>query len=367
VSNTPGFKVIMPGRVWLVASTLIVTCGLAADGRAPDRADVDLRSEQPTALLTTTFGFTAEEIKSASRGVVVTKSLEPGDSLELAVAALMRIQVPATYFVTRMRHTRDFKQSDAIIDLGVFGNPPALSDLARLTLEPSDLADLARCRVARCDVKLDAGALTRFSKEINWRAPDAHATANALARKVLFEYLTAYQRRGLAGLPEYRDRDQPVNLGNTTRTLLARNTWIAQRHPDLYAYLDKFPAAPAAAAQDIFYWSKEKFGLKPVVALTHMTIWAAGNDGEILATSRQLYGSHYSNGSLGVTLVVPDRSGPAGGVFVVYVNRSIADAMGGWLGGLKRSVARSRARSTVADQLRQLRVRLEAEYKPVPW
>ena len=39
--------------------------------------------------------------------------------------------------------------------------------------------------------------------------------------------------------------------------------------------------------------------------------------------------------------------------------------MGGWLGGLKRSVARSRARSTVADQLRQLRVRLEAEYKPV--
>jgi hypothetical protein len=81
------------------------------------------------------------------------------------------------------------------------------------------------------------------------------------------------------------------------------------------------------------------------------------------AASKQIYGTHYFDSSLGITVLVdaPNSSGP--GMFLAYVNRSRLDALRGFFGGLKRSVVRSRARSAIGEGLIEARSLVERRYR----
>ena len=62
---------------------------------------------------------------------------------------------------------------------------------------------------------------------------------------------------------------------------------------------------------------------------------------------------------MAAAVTAPDQPG----MIVVYVNRSLVDALqGGILGPLKRPIARSKARGGLEDNLETLRKRLEREY-----
>ena len=53
-------------------------------------------------------------------------------------------------------------------------------------------------------------------------------------------------------------------------------------------------------------------------------------------------------------------------VNVVYVNRSRADALGGFFGGITRAVVSSRQRDGTVNELRALKGRLEASWREAP-
>ena len=91
--------------------------------------------------------------------------------------------------------------------------------------------------------------------------------------------------------------------------------------------------------KNIFYWSNEMFGLKPVASLTHTTIWRDPNAiGDTVITSQQLYASHYFNASLGVTLLFRDDRDENGGLVLAYVNRTIGSTAG-WVASSDPSLA----------------------------
>jgi hypothetical protein len=70
--------------------------------------------------------------------------------------------------------------------------------------------------------------------------------------------------------------------------------------------------------------------------------------------SKQIYAMHYYDASLGLTLLVPDRTVASPATYVVYLNRSRIDLFDGMFGGVARRIVAGRARTLVAEQLQRL-------------
>lgn len=316
------------------------------------------------AFLTSQMHFSKSDFAALGRGESVAKSLTPGDSREVAVAGALRFDIPVSFYLERLRDITKFKAGHDVFQVGVFRNPATAADLDPLVLDPRDIEDLRRCVVGHCKVRLDAAAMARFKKDVNWNDPQASVRAHAVAREVLAGYVAAYQRSGNAALVEYRDGNPPVKLADQTKLLLTRSPFLAAVNPGLARYVERYPAEPSPYAEDILYWSKETFGMKPIVTATHLTIWQGPNDtADAFVTSKQLYSTHYFDASLAITLAVSVGSPQKPQTVIVYINRSLVDALdGGILGPLKRPIARSKARGGLDEHLVALKKRLEKEY-----
>jgi hypothetical protein len=112
------------------------------------------------------------------------------------------------------------------------------------------------------------------------------------------------------------------------------------------------------------YWSKEKFGLKPVISLTHIVIYkrrvARGTD--VLIASKGIYASHYVETSLGLTGFIHSQEPEPRRTYLIYINRSRADALRGFLGGLKRSLIVGSLRDATKKNMEMIKKKLETEY-----
>ena len=91
-------------------------------------------------------------------------------------------------------------------------------------------------------------------------------------------------------------------------------------------------------------WSKIKFGLKPVIAINHISIYKRNSDvgPQVLIASKQIYANHYFNASLALMAFVRVPDAP-NGAYLVYENRSRADGLEGPFGKIKRGVVEKKA------------------------
>lgn len=114
--------------------------------------------------------------------------------------------------------------------------------------------------------------------------------------------------------------------------------------------------------EEYLYWSKVKFGLKPVVRLSHVVIYPVREDRstEYVIASKMLYASHYFHTGLELKYLVRDTAKPdAEGFYFVSVNRSRSDGLTGLFGGIVRSRAQSGAREGLAAALANAKKELE--------
>jgi hypothetical protein len=339
----------------------------AAVGLAAVVAAVTVTAQGPASrpagfhpFLATGIGLTAGEVASLTQGRVVVKTLDPGDRREVGLAGVVRIEAPRERMIDGWRDIVAFRKSEVVLEMGTFGEPPQLGDLAALTVDRQDIDDLAQCRPGSCKVQLSAGDIGRFQREIDWRAGDRAANAAALMHDVLFTHLQRYRAKGLGGLGTYDDRREPVVIGDELSSILSQSPSPLDLVPELRAHVVVFPVRPLPAAEEGFYWSKERFGFKPVTGLTHTTLYVQPSPGgAALLVSRQIYANHYLDGSVGVSalLDVPGREGEA--FDLLYVNRTRSARMTGFFGGLARSVATGRARDAMGRLLGALKRRTE--------
>lgn len=323
-------------------------------------------------LLQKQMSVSDANLASLERGVAVTKLLKPGAKKEIVALGIVRVNAPGDLFIDKFRHIADFKRSAAVLQIGKFSNPPRLSDLNTLTLDPCCLEAIKNCKTGECDMKMSAEMIARFRQELNPAAADYPERANALARRMLFDYLKAYLQNGNAALIEYRDGANAVRLADQYRSLLEQSQFLAEYAPEFYKYLEEFPKASSPNIEEFIYWSKEKYGLKPVLSITHVVIFKRqfGNSTEILIASKQLYANHYFEGSLGLTAFVEGNQGPAtSGSYLMYLNRSRADALQGWFLSMKRSLIGDRVREALAKNLKFVKQRIESyglQRQPAP-
>lgn len=313
-------------------------------------------------LLQTQMNVSEATLASLERGEAVTKLLKTRAKKEIAALGILRVNAPCDLFIDRFRDIADFKKSATVLQIGKFSNPPSLADLNGLTLDPCCLEAIKNCKSGDCDMKMSAEMMARFRQELNPSAADYRARADALARRMLFDYLKAYLQTGNAALIEYRDEENVVRLAEEYRSLLDQSRFLADYAPEFYKYLEEFPKASSPNIEDFIYWSKEKFGLNPVLSLTHVAIYkrVVGDSTEVLIASKQLYANHYFDGSLGLGLYIEGSQGPASGAYMMYLNRSRADALQGWFLGIKRSLVGGRVREGLAKNLKLVKKRIES-------
>lgn len=313
-------------------------------------------------FLTSELHLTPQDIARLDKGTVVARHLDTRDRREVAVEGAVHIGIDAPSYIEQLTDIVTFKRHEAVLEIGVFGAAPSAGDMAKLSLERGDLRDLRGCRVGNCDWKLPAATIQRL-QQVPWGEADAERRALDVIREDLAAYVAQYKRDGDRALMQYDSSRSPVDVAQEFRALLDSDAGLLTQFPALVHYVRGYPRAPHAGMRDVIYWSREKAGPSPVLSITHM-VFASGEPGSPashVVMSRQIYGSKYFDASMGLTLVLPDRTRTDPASFVVYVNRSRLDVFGGLFGGIVRRTVRSRVRSGMAESLARVKVAMERQ------
>ena len=338
-------------RLSLSIAAAVTAVALATAAAPATTIAPDLRT-----VLSKDLKFAPFELADLERGRIVKHGLDAAAPGEIAVVGATRVNARKEAFVDRVRNIEEFKRGPDVVQIGRFSDPPKLEDLASLTIGREDV-DLRRCRVGSCDIRLPADVIARVPREIDWKAPNADARAAALFKQVLFENVRAYVSGGPGRIVEYDDEKRPVRPLDDFAGLLNNSPYLGTLVPGLPGHLQRF-SDPLAGAEDFLYWSKEKFGLTPFITVTHVTITRTASGAYVIA-SRDVYSSRYFDASLSLT-IASDAVGPTA-FYLVYANRSRAYALKGPLAGLRRSIIERRAKGSVEENLRTMKLRLERQ------
>jgi hypothetical protein len=313
-------------------------------------------------ILRGTAGFTDTDFAAVDRGQVVVKVLTT-DRREVAVAGAVRIDGRREALVDRMRTVENLKRSDMVLAVGTFSRPPRADDLHALPFEDYDL-DIRTCRPGDCKVRLSAESIARFQREVNWSSPQWRNESAAVWRRVLAEYAADYATHGASALARYDNKKESLSVRQEYSTLLGESAFIAAVAPEFYAYLQDESKVRLATAEDLLYWSKEDFSIRPVMRITHQTIYrpSASPGSLVLIATKQIYGTHYIDAALGITLALDTSSTSSSpGFYMVTVNRARTRSLSGFLRGMVRSVVQNRSRDALEKILKATKVSLETK------
>ncbi|MBZ5608266.1 MAG: hypothetical protein LAP38_08415 [Acidobacteriia bacterium] len=303
--------------------------------------------------------LTDEEWQLLEGGNVVSKALKPNHERELAVAGVARVRASRECFLERFRDIESFKKSPSVRQIGKLSAPSDAWDLAGLSLDPQDVEALRDCDIGSCKVKVPVRVIQRLACEPEGSARDYSARANSIFREELLTYLQSYRFQGDRALIRYRDKDGPLSLAEQFHSLLSGWSELNELAPEFSNLLARGSPPALENVEEFLYWSKEAFGLKPVISVTHVIIYQLPDRAWI--ASKQIYASHYFDASLAITLVVDDPADLSGhSIYLAYLNRSRIDLLGGILGGLRRSVVRGRLVGGMSRNLQQTVTKLES-------
>jgi hypothetical protein len=303
--------------------------------------------------------LTSDDIDRLDRGRIVSRTLEPTDRKDIAAVAVVRVDAPKERLIERFRRIDAFDGGALMMEAGRFGTPPAMDDLAGLTLEDEDMEALRRCRPGSCKMKMSEESIRRLA-DVDWASADARSQATRVLKTMILEYASRYVAEGSASLPAFVDHQPHVVPGEEFDILLRRAPELEQRVPSLFRYLHAFPSATLDPSEMYLYWSKEKFGLKPVVSVTHLTIHRQEGTPSVTVAARQVYATHYFDASLGLTMLVDVSSGSRG-FYMVYLNRSRTSSLAGWFRRMARGTIEARTRDGLRRFLAVMKHRLERD------
>jgi hypothetical protein len=346
-----------PGALALAA--LMGCLGWPASGSPTDFA------RNPREFLKNEGGLSDLQLSAIDRGRVVAKTIDTSDRSEVMSLAVLRVRSSADQVRHLLREVEARRKDFDVLQIGRFSAAPTAQDLGVLTLDPGDVESLRKCRVGACNERLPAEAIERFQTQVDWTSPDRVAKVNLLWRETLASYAAAYVAHGNPGLVEYDDNREPDRVADTLRTLFLRSAYLKESAPDFHRYLAEFPNLRPPSTEDIFFWLKEKFWLKNVQSLNHLSILdtTLPSGRVILAVTKQLFANHFFEASLALTVFV-ESADPAGS-YLIFVNRTRADVRPSGFSWLERALVRRLVRGRLLGQFRAFKAKLDPSYQPL--
>ena len=296
------------------------------------------------------IGLSQDQIDAIRSGRPLVRPLPPRTPEEvLLFGAVYMHGAPETYF----QYARNFdrlREVPGFLALGVFTDPPQLSDLQGFAFDSEDIQDLKSCKPGNCRIQMPSTSIEELQRIINWSAPDVDEQVNQLLQKRAFERVLAYQREGNKALGVYNDKRDPTNVPEQFAYLLSYGNALPEHAPDFYHYLLAYPHDKPAHFEETFYWAKVKFGLKPTLRIVHM-VTMRGQPSDPIACAiaqKQLYSSHYFRTALDLSVCVRESDGPKQAGF--YLVKALGSEQGG-LSGPKGSIVRRAAVSRAVSDL----------------
>ena len=345
----------------MALSILLLTQALAKDSSPAPGDLIQFLQEQAS--------MTADDLAAFESGQTITRVLPHHKKGELAVAAATRINVPLDFFVNAFRHLPTLERGPQTLIVREFSDPPRAADLQPLVLEPQDVKDLTQCGLGSCGVKLSAEMMQQIAMQIGDGVSANPALINNVFRKLLFQYVTTYLNKGDPALITYADKLPPVRSLNAFLGLLQEFALLRRDGPPLYKCLESYSGQRCPEIESLLYWSRAKFGLKPVLTVNDMLTYKTVRNARpwVFLAIKQIYADHYFTASLGVVILVPQSDVPSEpGLWVVYVNRSQTDGLAGLFGPVKRGVVEHKSRVTAQKDALELKSSLEAQYRKSP-
>jgi hypothetical protein len=308
------------------------------------------------AVLVRYLKFSANELSDLQHDRTVNHDLDARSPGEFGVAGATRIHASKAAFLAAARDIVRFKRDPGVLEIGRFSDPPALQDLAALTVDRDDF-DAASCRLRDCGIRLPADIIQRVQREIDLGSPNVQDQTAAWFKTAMLADVTAYATGAPGRFEQYDDGGSPIRPLDDFAGVLDHTPAIGSLVPGLPNHLARFPRDRIAGAEDFLYWSKEKFGVAPFISVTHVTIVCPAARMCVM-TTKDVYSSRYIDASLAL-VIVSDAGDNGDAVDVVYTNRARVNALKGGLSGLRRSIVERRARNAIDDSLKTIKIRLE--------
>ncbi|HUL79341.1 MAG TPA: hypothetical protein VL691_18900 [Vicinamibacteria bacterium] len=299
-----------------------------------------------------------QKLAAIEKGEVVTKPLATTDKPEIAAFGVVKTAGTPDLLLRLAKDIKRFRQVPQIPQMGLFSNPPKLDDLKGLTHPPDDIGALKRCKPGSCDVKLGTAALEKVAK-LDWKTADAEAQASALMNQMIVDFVTAYQQGGTDAMGTIMDKKAPKTRTEEYKTLLAHSPYLPEYLKEFNDYLGAYPKGKLADTEDILYWTRDEFGLKPVISVYHLTLHREPR-GALIA-NKMLAASHFFNASLEMLVGVPTSDGK--GMYLMSLARTRIDPPTGMLGGVLMGKVRDGVETAVRENLKVARERLAAAAK----
>lgn len=307
--------------------------------------------ERPASLtrfLEQSIGLDAAQLAAVERGEPVTKVLEARDRRDVALFGIITTPLAREAWAQGMRDFPASLSTPNRTRFGIFSNPATAGDVADVTINSRDVAEMKDCKPGNCVVKLPATDMQRIRAQMNWSAPpaDLQAQLAAYARRRLVEYVTDYRTRGDSAMAVYDDRGNlNVRSSEAFAAQLAESPYVYQNVPSLQEYLSTYPrgSLPGGAAE-ILYWSEDALPrLRPILSVTHLVVYTPPElPGLTLVAAKQIYANHYFEAALDLTAAV-DRNP---GIYLLVLRRYRFDNLPGGILNI-----RGRAINALRDQL----------------
>ena len=284
------------------------------------------------------------------------------DTREVAVAGAVRIASSSERLVGRYREIESLKRSAIVLEIGRFSKPPRPADLAAVPFEDYSL-DLRDCRPGDCRVRLGEPAIARFHPR--WTGAPPIGASGRAPSGVKSLPATLPTSAGTAGsaLPTLVNKREPLSVPAEFSLLVPNFAFVAAFSPAFHAYLrDSVPGA-SEEFEEILYWSKEDFGVRPVLRLSHQAIGRA--PGAVLIATTQIYADHYLDAGLTVTMAL-DAKGEDGApaFYMISVSRARTRSLAGMLRAFIRSTVQNRSRDALRKILASTKSSLEQQRAP---
>jgi hypothetical protein len=324
---------------------------LIAHDRSPGKADAQT---DEFAFLHPWFVPTRDERQTLGARGVVVRAL-PADGKQIAILAVCSIAISPDAFAARLQTAWDIEKGE--LAAGRLGNPPVTADLARLSLDDGDVDRLRRCRSGDCRLNLSDGEISAV--QAAFAKSDGAARVQGVFRDVIVDRARRYISGGLGAVPDYHDRSDPVSPSKVFAEILAQAPYVRARLPTIATYLERFPSSDVRPDASFLHWSKVIMNEKAVVRVSHVSLFRRDGAGlaNALVVAKQIYASRYMNGELAMTMLF---AGGGASAYLVHVDRSELDELGGMFGGVKRKLIEGRVKSEATTALAALRDRFES-------
>ncbi|MGA8011662.1 MAG: hypothetical protein WB949_04470 [Candidatus Acidiferrales bacterium] len=335
---------------------LLLISAAALPGSAQSNSDLQTFFRQD-------LGLSQDQIAAIRSGQPVAKTMPSRTPAEVFLVGAIYIHAaPESY----LQFARDFDRLRKLpnyLALGVFSNPPQLSDLKGFSFDSDDIQALQNCKPGDCLIQMPASSIEELHRSVDWSAADVDEQVNQVLQKTVLQRLLEYQREGNQVLGVYNDKRNPTEVPQQFAYMLSYSKALPEHLPDFYQYLLAYPNAKPANVEDTFYWARVEFGLKPTLRVVQV-VTMRGSPADQVAyaiAEKQLYASHYFETALDLSFCVRGSDQPdQPGFYLIMVMGSEQAGLTGVKGSIVRKAAVGRSVSNLRNALTSIRKTLES-------